>query len=597
MNPTQRTYIAIDLKSFFASVECVERGLDPLTTNLVVADASRTEKTICLAVTPSLKAYGVGGRARLFEVVQRVREVNRQRWYRSFSHRLSGKSCDARALEQHPDWEVDYIVAPPRMAYYIEYSRRIYEIYLKYIAPEDIHVYSIDEVFIDVTSYLLTYRMTAHELAMTMIRHVLKQTGITATAGIGTNLYLCKIAMDIVAKHRGGFYRFSYDITSLLKYGAANKLEVRVKKHSGNKSVNAAERKADWWLFGGIYRPVWLEAKPQIRIEHIAVDAKMDGEMQLYTELKGVKGKEKLTAALHPLDGTDVCSEVRMWEVGHDSVFAHIWKNVEPWTPEKPRLYNLIVTLRNEEGEALHRTSVRVGFRTVDFRPRDGVYLNGTKLVMKGINRHSFHPDGGRTTNKELSIQDALLIKEMNMNAVRSHYPPDEHFLDACDSLGLLYIDELAGWQNAYDTVTGSKLVKEMIARDVNHPCIVLWSNGNEGGWNIATDKLFYRYDPQRRHVIHPWADFDELDTHHYPAYLTGVGRFTNGYKVFMPTEFMHGLYDQGHGAGLEDFWARYTAHPLFAGGFYGHIAMKLYAGQTVTAFWTVKIIMRLTVL
>lgn len=544
MNPTQRTYIAIDLKSFFASVECVERGLDPLTTNLVVADASRTEKTICLAVTPSLKAYGVGGRARLFEVVQRVREVNRQRWYRSFSHRLSGKSCDARALEQHPDWEVDYIVAPPRMAYYIEYSRRIYEIYLKYIAPEDIHVYSIDEVFIDVTSYLLTYRMTAHELAMTMIRHVLKQTGITATAGIGTNLYLCKIAMDIVAKHRGGFYRFSYDITSLLKYGAANKLEVRVKKHSGNKSVNAAERKADWWLFGGIYRPVWLEAKPQIRIEHIAVDAKMDGEMQLYTELKGVKGKEKLTAALHPLDGTDVCSEVRMWEVGHDSVFAHIWKNVEPWTPEKPRLYNLIVTLRNEEGEALHRTSVRVGFRTVDFRPRDGVYLNGTKLVMKGINRHSFHPDGGRTTNKELSIQDALLIKEMNMNAVRSHYPPDEHFLDACDSLGLLYIDELAGWQNAYDTVTGSKLVKEMIARDVNHPCIVLWSNGNEGGWNIATDKLFYRYDPQRRHVIHPWADFDELDTHHYPAYLTGVGRFTNGYKVFMPTEFMHGLYD-----------------------------------------------------
>lgn len=368
--------------------------------------------------------------------------------------------------------------------------------------------------------------------------------------------------------HRGGFYRFSYDITSLLKYGVANKLEVRVKKHSGNKSVNAAERKADWWLFGGIYRPVWLEAKPQIRIEHIAVDAKMDGEMQLYTELKGVKGKEKLTAVLHPLDGTDVCSEVRMWEVGHDSVFAHIWKNVEPWTPEKPRLYNLIVTLRNEEGKALHRTSVRVGFRTVDFRPRDGVYLNGTKLVMKGINRHSFHPDGGRTTNKELSIQDALLIKEMNMNAVRSHYPPDEHFLDACDSLGLLYIDELAGWQNAYDTVTGSKLVKEMIARDVNHPCIVLWSNGNEGGWNMATDKLFYRYDPQRRHVIHPWADFDELDTHHYPAYLTGVGRFTNGYKVFMPTEFMHGLYDQGHGAGLEDFWARYTAHPLFAGGF-----------------------------
>ena len=205
----KRTYIAIDLKSFFASVECVERGLDPLTTNLVVADVSRTEKTICLAVSPSLKAYGIGGRARLFEVVQRLREVNRQRSERrtelaraipSPFRRLTGKSWNDEELKAHEDWEVDYITAPPRMAKYIEYSTRIYQIYLKYIAPEDIHVYSIDEVFMDVTAYLDTYRMTAHELAMTMIRDVLKETGITATAGIGTNLYLCKIAMDIMAK-------------------------------------------------------------------------------------------------------------------------------------------------------------------------------------------------------------------------------------------------------------------------------------------------------------------------------------------------------------------------------------------------------------
>lgn len=386
--------------------------------------------------------------------------------------------------------------------------------------------------------------------------------------GVMTDTDVIVNGISVGETHRGGFYRFSYDITSLLKYGVANKLEVQVKKHSGNKSVNAAERKADWWLFGGIYRPVWLEIKPQTRIEHIAVDTQMDGKMRLYTELEGVKGKEKLTATLNLLGGMNTYSQVRTWEVGHDSVFTHAWKNVEPWTPEKPQLYNLIVTLRNEEGEALHQTSVRIGFRTVDFRPRDGIYLNDTKLVMKGINRHSFHPDGGRTTNKEISLQDALLIKEMNMNAVRSHYPPEEYFLDACDSLGLLYIDELAGWQNAYDTSTGAKLVKEMLERDVNHPCIVLWSNGNEGGWNTATDSLFRKYDPQQRHVIHSWADFDELDTHHYPAYLTGVGRFTNGYKVFMPTEFMHGQYDQGHGAGLEDFWTRYTAHPLFAGGF-----------------------------
>ena len=200
MQSPQRTYIAIDLKSFYASVECVDRGLDPLTTNLVVADVSRTEKTICLAVSPSLKQYGIGGRARLFEVVQRMREVNFERQSKVPGHRLTGKSTSDVELKQHPDWAVDYIAAPPRMAHYIEVSTKIYSIYLKYIAPEDIHVYSIDEVFMDVTAYLRSYRMTAHELAMTMIRDVLKQTGITATAGIGTNMYLCKVAMDIVAK-------------------------------------------------------------------------------------------------------------------------------------------------------------------------------------------------------------------------------------------------------------------------------------------------------------------------------------------------------------------------------------------------------------
>ena len=200
MKAKQRTYIAIDLKSFYASVECVARGLDPLTTNLVVADASRTEKTICLAVSPSLKQYGIGGRARLFEVVQRVREVNARRLSLSPKRRLSWKSISDTELKAHPDWEVDYLTAVPRMAHYLEYSAKIYGIYLNYIAPEDIHVYSVDEVFMDVTDYLALYGKTAHELAMTMIRDVLRQTGITATAGIGSNLYLCKIAMDIMAK-------------------------------------------------------------------------------------------------------------------------------------------------------------------------------------------------------------------------------------------------------------------------------------------------------------------------------------------------------------------------------------------------------------
>ena len=196
-----KTYIAIDLKSFYASVECRERSRDPLTTNLVVADPSRTEKTICLAVSPSLKKYGLSGRARLFEVIQKVNAANNIRKLKAPNHVFSGSSDDSTELQKNPSLKIDYIIAPPRMARYMEYSTKIYNIYLKYIAPEDIHIYSIDEVFIDVTHYLSTYNMTAHALAMTMIQDILSTTGITATAGIGTNMYLCKIAMDIVAKH------------------------------------------------------------------------------------------------------------------------------------------------------------------------------------------------------------------------------------------------------------------------------------------------------------------------------------------------------------------------------------------------------------
>lgn len=197
----ERTYIAIDLKSFYASVECAERGLDPMTTNLVVADKSRTEKTICLAVSPSLKSYGIPGRPRLFEVVQKVKEVNAQRQRKAPGHRLNVSSSDNLEVKARPDCALDYIVAPPQMAHYMEWSARIYQVYLKYVAPEDIHVYSIDEVMMDVTNYLPTAKKTAREFAMTMILDVLKTTGITATAGIGPNLYLCKVAMDIVAKH------------------------------------------------------------------------------------------------------------------------------------------------------------------------------------------------------------------------------------------------------------------------------------------------------------------------------------------------------------------------------------------------------------
>lgn len=197
----RRTYIAIDLKSFYASVECRERGLDPMDTNLVVADESRTDKTICLAVTPSLKSYGISGRGRLFEVKQRVKEANAGRRHDAPGRRLEGSSYFFSELQANPELAIDFIIAPPRMAYYMEYSTRIYEVYMKYIAPEDIVVYSIDEVFMDVTDYLNTYKLSPHDLAMKIILDVLETTGITATAGIGTNLFLCKVAMDIVAKH------------------------------------------------------------------------------------------------------------------------------------------------------------------------------------------------------------------------------------------------------------------------------------------------------------------------------------------------------------------------------------------------------------
>ncbi len=201
MTQENRTYIAIDLKSFYASVECVERGLDPMSTNLVVADESRTAKTICLAVSPSLKSFGIPGRPRLFEVIEKIKEVNSQRKWNAPGHVFTGASSDHKVLSSSPELAVTYIIAKPRMAYYMEYSTRIYQIYLNYVAPEDMHIYSVDEVFIDATSYLKAYGLTAHGFAMKIIRDVLASTGITATAGIGTNMYLCKVAMDIVAKH------------------------------------------------------------------------------------------------------------------------------------------------------------------------------------------------------------------------------------------------------------------------------------------------------------------------------------------------------------------------------------------------------------
>ena len=377
--------------------------------------------------------------------------------------------------------------------------------------------------------------------------------------------------------HQGAFYRFSYDITSLLKAEGENLLEVKVAKQSANKSVNAAERRADWWLYGGIYRPVWLEVVPDVSMEHFILDARADGSLRASVRMAGNAEGHVLAVSIRGLkDGKPLRTLQGKEQVscplatsGRETGFTCKWSDVKVWNIEAPELYVARLELKDRSGNVIQVREERIGFRTIEFFPQDGIYLNGTRLIVKGINRHSFSVDGGRTTSAAMSRQDALLIKEMNMNAVRSHYPPDEHFLDMCDSLGLVYIDELSGWHGRYDTETGARLIREMVERDVNHPSVILWSNGNEGGWNTDNDSLFCKYDKfQRRHVIHPWADFDGLDTHHYPAYLTGVARFTNGYKVFMPTEFMHAMYDQGGGDGLRDFWDRWMTNPMFAGGF-----------------------------
>jgi len=350
--------------------------------------------------------------------------------------------------------------------------------------------------------------------------------------------------------HQGGFTEFSYDVTPFIRPNRVQRLEVLVHKESANASVNEAERRADWWLFGGIYRPVYIEVMPKAHISHVAIDARATGE--IYADVKATTDSPVSLS----IDGEKVAynAEKGCW----------VYPNPRLWTPETPHLYKATFTL----GEEGHSVSYKIGFRTIEFRAYDGIYLNGTRLVVKGTNRHCFHPETARALSPAMSLKDAQLIKAMNMNAVRSHYPSDRHFLEVCDSIGLLYFDELPGWQTRYDDETAARIVEEFIARDVNYPSVYIWSNGNEGGWNRSIDHRFAELDIQKRKVVHPWSDFQGIDTHHYPAYQTGIYRLQNGQQVFMPTEFLHGRYDRGQGAALEDMWSHWTRSPLFAGGY-----------------------------
>ncbi|HEV8282928.1 MAG TPA: glycoside hydrolase family 2 TIM barrel-domain containing protein [Chitinophagaceae bacterium] len=377
-----------------------------------------------------------------------------------------------------------------------------------------------------------------------------------------------QLAGDI---HQGAFYAFKYDITRLLKYGESNLLEVTVAKHSANESVNAAERRADFWIFGGIFRPVWLEVLPATHFNSISIDARADGNFNAW--LTATDGNTLFDVAVDILDDKGVLlKRIKAKNLNDNAwdtfLIQQKFSNPKLWSPEFPNLYKAVFTI-SHGGKVLHSITQKFGFRTVEVRQRDGIYINGVKVKMKGVNRHSFWPTSGRTLSKKISIEDVLFIKDMNMNAVRmSHYPPDDHFLDACDSLGLFVMDELAGWHGHYDTPTGKKLVKEMMEHDVNHPCIIFWSNGNEGGHNTKLDDLFKQLDIQGRPVLHPWQLFGGFETQHYREYNYGIGNYEHGRDIIMPTEFLHGLYDGGHGAGLEDYWEAMWKNPLSAGGF-----------------------------
>ena len=372
-----------------------------------------------------------------------------------------------------------------------------------------------------------------------------------------------------VGKHQGGFYRFVADVTDRVNFGKKNILEVTVSKDSENGSVNLAERRADYWNFGGLFRPVFLRAKPAVNIRHFAIDAKVDGTFKANCYTNIASPGASVRTVLLDMKGKKVAEGVTSLKAGSD------WANVDLkvnspalWTAETPNLYTAQFTLLDKEGKALHQESEKFGFRTIEVRESDGLYINGVRVNIRGVNRHSFRPETGRTLSKAKNIEDVLLIKSMNMNSVRlSHYPADPDFLYVCDSLGLYVMNELTGWHGKYDTAIGVPLVKSLVERDVNHPSVIWWSNGNEKGWNTELDGEFHKYDPQLRPVLHPQGNFSGFETMHYRSYGESQN-YMRLPQIFMPTEFLHGLYDGGHGAGLWDYWEMMRKHPRCIGGF-----------------------------
>jgi hypothetical protein len=380
--------------------------------------------------------------------------------------------------------------------------------------------------------------------------------------------------------HQGGFNQFQYDITPHVRFAQENVLEVEVAKVSADPDTERAERGGDYWVFGGIYRPVWIESLPARHIEHVALDAVADGRFRADVVLNSLREAtrplgpelqpERLEAQIFDADGQAVGEKfgTRIPAGGA----GRLWLETRvdqplPWSAETPHLYTVrVARLRGED--VLHTVTVRFGFRTFEIREGDGLYVNGRRVLLKGVNRHSFRPATGRALTREQNYEDVRLIQAMNMNAVRmSHYAPDPAFLEACDELGLYVLNELSGWQWAHATPNGRRLVRSLVERDVNHPSVIIWNNGNEGGWNRDLDGDFALYDPQRRPVLHPWDPFGGIDTRHYTDFNLHAWRL-QGPNLVMPLEILHALYDGGAGAGLHDYWRAIVESPFGAGAF-----------------------------
>src|SRR5690606_20493091 len=337
-----------------------------------------------------------------------------------------------------------------------------------------------------------------------------------------------------------------------------------------NESINEAERYADYWIFGGIFRPVYLEVLPEVYFERLSLNARANGEVDIHAFLNQESSSNTIEVTLldkngNAIDGTESFS---LDDNLTEHAFQTRYHDIDTWNPESPYLYTLRVDiLRN--GEKIFTRKEKIGFRTVELIPHDGIYVNGEKIVMKGVCRHSFYPTSGRCLSEKDHLDDVNMIKDMNMNAVRmSHYPPDKRFLEICDSLGLFVLDELGGWQQGYDTIVGPGLIEKLIVRDENHPSVIIWDFGNEGGWQFPNEQWFYEYDYQKRPVIFPWLRRSHTDSRHYPSYQVVNTRLTGSDQIFFPTELLHGLFDGGHGANLHDYWEAFKQSPVNAGGF-----------------------------